>query len=433
MLVQQSISRNVFLAVLVVHAGISALLCPPTFAQSNSYWGTYQGNAAHTGYVPGSFNPSTLSLAWQTSLGTSSLNPVTEGDGRVFVSQPTYFGNGGLHVLNASTGQEQWSTTFGRVFSVNPPAYANGMVYIQCGKGTQSPPPYLYAFNASDGTPVFRSQYSAQWERYLAPTPYAGNVYVDGGYYGGMYSFNGTTGQQNWFAHVPQYDGWTPAIDETYAYTYVGSGSTSPVKGVFMMVNLSTGTTAASVVDPVYNWTGYTMNSAVVLGTQHDAFTINGGRFVCWDTTLDATHTPHIAWSQTDNYTGQPTLANGVIYTLNGGTLSALDENTGNMLWEWWPAGGGVLRGTMVATDSILFVQSEDTTYAIDLASHKSVWSYPVSGPLALSEDKVFVSGDDGTLSAFTIYVPEPSTFALLSVCAISLLAYSWRRRKRIS
>ena len=169
------------------------------------------------------------------------------------------------------------------------------------------------------------------------------------------------------------------------------------------------------------------MNSAVVLGTNHDAFTISGGRVVCWDTTLDSTHTPHISWSQASNYAGQPTLANGVIYTLNGGTLNALNEQTGSLLWQWWPSGGGVLTGTMIATDTDLFVQTASTTYAVDLASHQSVWSYAISGSLALSEGKLYVAGSNGTLTAFM--VPEPATLLLLVVGIISLLGFGRRRR----
>ena len=72
------------------------------------------------------------------------------------------------------------------------------------------------------------------------------------------------------------------------------------------------------------------MNSAVKLGTQHDAFTINGGRLVLWDTTLDSTVTPHIAWSLTDGYSGQPALANGDLYVINHGQLNVLNETTGH-------------------------------------------------------------------------------------------------------
>jgi hypothetical protein len=400
-------------------------------AQDAPCWGTYQGNAAHSGYVPVTLDPSQFRLAWQASVGSSSLNPIAQGDGLVFVSQPGHYNSAvGLHVLDAATGQEKWSTTFGRVFSINPPAYADGKVFIQTGHGlnSSSPPPYLSAFNASDGTLVFRSQFSAQAEYYLAPTPFGGNVYISGGAYGGMYSFNGSIGQQNWFGSVPQCDGWTPAIDGACAYSYTRNGNTAPIRGVFQALNLANGTMAANVVDPIYNENGSTVNAAIALGSNHDAFTINGGRLMCWDTTLDATHTPYIAWSATNGYTGQPTVANGRVYALAGGTLNVLDEDTGSVLWQWRPA-GGVLQGTMIVTDSHLFVETSSTVYAVDLASHQSVWSYAANGPLALSEGKLYVAGSNGTVTA--ISVPEPSTFVLLGMGAVGLLGFARRRRRR--
>ena len=84
MMGQKSIVLNLFVAVAVILVG--AIGYNTAWAQGNSYWGTYQGNASHTGYVPVSLNPSTFSLAWKTSFGSSSLNPIAEGDGRVFVS-----------------------------------------------------------------------------------------------------------------------------------------------------------------------------------------------------------------------------------------------------------------------------------------------------------------------------------------------------------
>jgi hypothetical protein len=80
----------------------------------------------------------------------------------------------------------------------------------------------------------------------------------------------------------------------------------------------------------------------------------------------------------------------------------------------------------MIATDTDLFVETDTTLYAVDLTSHKSVWSYPVSGSLTLSEGELYVAGSDGTLTA--IAVPEPSTLALLGIGG--LLAYVWRRRR---
>jgi outer membrane protein assembly factor BamB len=203
------------------------------------------------------------------------------------------------------------------------------------------------------------------------------------------------------------------------------------------MINLANGTTTHLVTDTKFQWNGYTMNSAVVLGTHDDAFVINGpgsvypnystaGRLLSFSTQADATHTPHIAWTLTDHYTGQPTLANGVLYANDGGNLVALDELTGDTLWNWTPPTGS-LTGTMIATDNVLFASTGTTTYAVDLSTHVPDWSYGVSGKLALSDDTLFVAGSNGTLYAFS--VPEPSTVGL---AAAAIMLFIGRRARRV-
>ena len=64
---------------------------------------------------------------------------------------------------------------------------------------------------------MFQAPHSAQWERYYAPTIYDGSVYVNGGYYGGMYGFDAFGGAQQWFNSLPQYDEWTPAVEADLA------------------------------------------------------------------------------------------------------------------------------------------------------------------------------------------------------------------------
>jgi hypothetical protein len=154
------------------------------------------------------------------------------------------------------------------------------------------------------------------------------------------------------------------------------------------------------------------MNEAVTLGTHDDAFAINepgsvypgygpNGRLLMFDLRADATHTPHIGWVLSDHFTGQTTLANGVLYVNDGGMLAALDELTGSPLWTWTPPSGS-LTGTIIATDNLLLVGTGAATYAIDLVTHQTVWSWPVSGPLALGEGVLYIAGADGTVTAFT-------------------------------
>jgi len=412
-----------------------AIVVAPSAARGA--WITYQGDDSHDGYVSYSPNPAKFAPLWQANLG-GTLNSVAAANGEVFVSQSTYFGTASLFALNSANGHTLWSTPFNDVYSVNPPAYANGTVYIQTGQGTSSPPPYLTALNAQTGTLDFQSTFAAQFESYLAPTPYAGNIYVDGGYYGGMYSFNGTNGGQNWFGTVGQYDGWTPAVDANYAYVYTGSGSITPITGQFRMINRTTGATQYLITDPNFQWDGYTMNSAVVLGPNSDAFAINepgtvypnygaDGRLIMFDLRADATHTPHIGWVLTDNYTGEPTLANGVLYVDDGGTLDALSESTGAFLWAWAPPGNGSITGNIIATNTDLFVETASDIFAVDLHTHQTVWETAGTGSLALS-DEILYASDGGELLAFSV-VPEPSSLILFGIGGLALGGWGARRR----
>lgn len=376
-------------------------------------WPMYQANPAHTGYVPLTLDTSAFALRWTHSIQSGiALNPVTAAEGKVFVSRGGSFDNSGLYVLDAANGSLLWSTSFGNVFSVNPPSYAYGNVYIQNGNGFGTYNSGLHAYQANTGTVLFGSPVSAQWEWYLAPTVYAGNVYVDGGTYGGMYSFNATNGTQNWFGYVAQFDGWTPAVDTNYCYVFTGSGDTVPIIGEFRIIDRFSGTTLYLIRDNAFQWNGYTMNAAVTLGTNNDAFAINepgsvypnysaNGRLLMFDLRADGTHAPHIGWVLSDHFTGQPTLANGVIYANDGGSLVALNEMTGQLLWTWTPPTGS-LGDTMIASDNILVARTDSTTYAIDLASHQSVWSYPASGHLALGEGVLYVAAANGVLTAIS-------------------------------
>lgn len=398
-------------------------------------WSTYQGNAAHTGYVPVYLSSSVPSLLWSTPLSSSSFNGLAVGDHTVFVTNSGYFNNADtLHALDQANGSVLWSKGYVNNDSTSAPAYVNGTVYLQTDGHSGIAGNFLHAYSARTGASVFDAPYSAQWETYLNPTPYQGNVYTGGGYYGGIYSFNASSGAQNFFGYVGQYDGWTPAVDDQYCYVFTGSGDTVPIYGQFRIINRATGATTYLITDTGFEWSGYTMNSAVVLGSQHDAFSTNGpgsvypqyssaGRLIKWALQADATHTPHIAWELDDHYLGQPTLANGVLYVNDGGILVALDELTGQKLWTWTPPTGSI-SGTMIAADNLLFVGAGAKTYAIDLASHTYDWAYPAAGVMALSDDTLYIAAGDS--SVYALSVPEPTS---LTLAGAGLLIAVRRRR----
>lgn len=380
---------------------ITSLVCGPAIAQ----WSTYQGNANHDGYVPITLNPSKLALLWQRGFATSRLNPVAEGNGEVYASVSGYFSSGmSMEALDATTGNTKWSVGFGSPFSVNPPAYANGRVYIQtCNHSSDT---HLWCYDASTGAQLFNAPFAAQWENYYAPTIYDGTVYINGGYYGGMYAFDSTTGQQKWFIGLSQYDNWTPAVDANYAYGYAGSTVTA--------VDRASGQSVFQISDATIAGVAYDMNQALALGPNSDAFVVANGRLSCLDL-----KNRNIKWQLARAFggNGQATIANGVVYAIDNGKVDAVDELSGTLLWSW-AAPTGSAYGPVIATKGHLLASTSNATYAIDLNTHASVWSYPLGGRLALSDRALYITGSDGTLSAISvppssIFPVEPSSLSL--------------------
>jgi outer membrane protein assembly factor BamB len=318
------------------------------------------------------------------------LNPVTAGDGKVFVTTNSYFGIQQARALDARTGGELWMRDFGNIHTVNPPAYANSTVYLQTGGHGDS---FLWALDATTGSVRFQSAFGNQWSHYFAPTVVGATVYMAGGYYGGMYSFFATNGVQRSFTSLNQYDQFTPAVSGGYVYAY--SGLYQPKLTV---VDTTTGQVAYEIADPGFVWDGWSMNTAPTLGGASNLLATNGGRLISFN--LQART---IGYQLSPGFRGQPTVANGVIYVANGTQIQARAEGDGSLLWSWAPPEGQPV-GPIIATNNMLLVSTAANTYAVDLVSHAHVWSYPAGGHLTLSAQGIlFIAQSSGKLTAVSM------------------------------
>lgn len=376
-------------------AGLTVSCIADIYAPPYDAWPMYQADIAHTGYRPAFLDPGSFTPRWSRTVGSGlALNPVTAADGMVFCSLVGYFPPAGtqqLFALSAADGATLWSTGYGSVFSVNPPSYAYGNVYVQTGN--HSTDTYLHALDAASGTPIFSAPHSAQWERYYAPTVSLGKVYVNGGTYGGMYQFDAFSGTMGWFnGSLPQYDEWTPALDDSNAYAYLGEYA----PGLYV-VSRATGALRFSILDAGFGWNGWSMDGTAVVCGNGDVIAIQAGRLLCFNV---PTH--QLRWQLARAFNGQPSFAFGVIYAIDGGHLVAIDEATHTDLWSWTPPAGS-LTGAMIVTDSHVFASTASTTFAVSLATRQSEWSYPAGGALALGNHALYVATSGGVLHAIDV------------------------------
>lgn len=378
------------------------VLQPRPSASGLPEWETHQGNAGHTGYVPVTLDPTKFVPRWSWTHPWAAnlvLSPATTGSGKVFVTTGEgYAPSRYLIALRETDGSTAWQHDFGDMFVVNHPAAYGGRVFV----ATAGQETAMWSFDADSGTLQFKTTFDSQLDNYLAPTIKDGYVYTNGGMFGGMYAFKGTTGNQRWFAQMQQYDLWTPAVDDDYAYGHTGYE--------FAAIDRRTGARAFSVSNPSFNWAGYALNSAPVLPGDGSVLAVDGvynhvhaNNLIRYSIAAKAE-----TWRLAGSFVSSPAVAAGRLYVLNAGTgkLEARDSATGASLWTWAPGAGQTLLpgSNLVVTDNLVFLSTTAATYAISLASHQAVWSTPRSGKLALSSNRVLYVVDGQRIDAFSLF-----------------------------
>ena len=260
----------------------------------------------------------------------------------------------------------------------------------------------MWSLDIADGTVKFRTDFDAQWEHYLAPTVKNGYVYTNGGYYGGMYAFKGSTGAQRFFAGLEQYDLWTPAVDDTQAYAYTGYN--------FFAVNRLTGERTVTIRNNTFNWWGYSLNMSPVLPGDGSVLVVDG--------VFNNVHSNHLIrydpvqggewWRVDGTFTSNPVVSGNTVFVLNS-TSNQLESSRSR---DWSnPLDVGCRQcaetlpvGNLVLTDNLIFVGTNVSTYAIDLATHQPVWSTANVGSLAISSNKVLYIVKPGSIEAFSLF-----------------------------
>ncbi len=356
-------------------------------------WETFQRDAGHTGYVPATFLPRSFAYKWEWRRPTTGtlgfINAVTTAPGLVFVSDDEYFGSPALRALRENDGGVVWQQTFQNYPALNPPAAANGKVYVATTGHQQT---FLWAFHANTGMAVFQNTFSGQWPHVLAPTIRDGRVYTNGGYYGGgVYAYHATSGDLQWSMFSGDDDMTTPAVDQSRAYYYDGTA--------LVTYDTATGLKLSTTVDPYNPGQGYSHHGAPMLGRADSVTTFSGGAFSGRASSSVEQYETRplinfsvannaVRWRTTRTYMTQPATAKGVVYAGSNTPKSfdAIDEATGQVLWSWVPPPSDQrFHRNVVVTDNLVFVSTDRAIYALDLSTRQPVWSYPTPGMMAIS------------------------------------------------
>ncbi len=340
-----------------------------------SDWGMLQGNARHDGYQPLLLDTADFLLRWRVTRD-DGVTGVATGDGKVFI---TSMGN--LVAYDQVSGVQKWTRDLGVTGTVSPPSFANELVYVHTGGDTQT---YFMGFRKDTGVRVFRVAHESQWPFYRAPTIFGNRAFMNGGMSGGIAAFNALTGTSTWRTDaVDEEDYWEPAVQQGRVL--------ATLDGDVRVLNPLTGAALFTIDANVPPQT-------LVLGSRENVLAsgANGLSVTSFDLA-----TRQLLWEMPAAGTtaGIPAVGNGVVFSVQGGDLYALNEANGAALWQWQPLAED-LNGSLVVTASHVFAASGTATYAIDVLTHRQAWSYTQGGTLALSKEGVLFIADGTTVTA---------------------------------
>lgn len=352
-------------------------------------WTSYNGNAAHTGHVPGAFNAASFTHRWtaQETPDTSMTAPAIE-DGRVYLVRKTGSANWELTATSEQSGELLWRLDLEESFRVSPPAAGKGKVFV-IASGSRSQ--VFWVVDGASGRVIERVARPSWAETLYAPTVVDDRVYFNAGAEEGLVQFDAATRQVQWQNTTLPSNWGAPAADAAYVYVYPGDHA-------LYMLGTLTGKRAFVVhEDPLLFSTAMVPMLAGKMAIAHSV----GGTVTAIDIEAGGR-----LWSTTA--TGQPAVANGTVYAFGGygGTLEARAAATGQVQWQLRLP---IVRANasyhqVLLTSNLAFASSDTATVAIDLVTRQVAWVHPFGGRLALSDRGVlYIVGANGRLVAINL------------------------------
>lgn len=414
---------NRFIAIMRPTLIVALYLSPSV---SRAAWTQLGGNAGHSGYANVAVDFSRLTPAWYAPTGADESfqldhrGVVSDGERlyRTILHGQSVTGTYDVTAYDLSTGVKLWNFPIKSAAydGVSQPVVSDGVVYVNRA-GLQSFPggvydssPSIFALNPANGALLYQSTYAGQFSSSDPPTIAGDFLFAGGGYYGGLYAYDASTGQIEWHYNIPSNNNAITlhAADENYLYLFdsvrrredsslVRTDAVPSGRGLYSAITNGDG----ALLYSTYDASGFSRGLALI-----EAAT---GELV-WENTLPA-----------GSVSGARAIGGNYVATRGGNDseiLHIVDAHTGQLLHTWqndtW-----LNAYDMVLTNSHVFVHDQDRTHAISLKTGQAEWSYPMAGKLAITNGFLVISNSDG-IRAFAI--PEPSAHLVLAIGVAAIL-----------
>ncbi|AWB68452.1 hypothetical protein C2869_19480 [Saccharobesus litoralis] len=332
-----------------------------------SGWEQYQGNAYHNGYVPLTLDTEGYTPLWNKRVDSQQgLNTIAVNGQYLAVTSSSYSDGDKISLLSAQTGNTLWNVNLGQRQQLSAPSFSGDLIIVSSESA-------LYGYNQASGTQAFSTSLANYSSSVLNSAVFDNTIYTPNRYWNhGIYAHD-NTGQENWYWQSSIMRNSIPAIDNDYVYSYAGNQ--------LDLIDRATGITVQSIDDPRGNDYSHLISAPIPVSEQR-VLVKNNSRLVMFDTA-----TNQIAWQRHDDYNIQPSYAAGRIFAARGNQLDVISEYTGQLLWSWISQDNEYLTNNIIVTRNVVFVQTYNTTYAINLSTQQQIWSYAAAGSMALNND----------------------------------------------
>ncbi|NJD51809.1 MAG: PQQ-like beta-propeller repeat protein [Candidatus Methanoperedens sp.] len=340
-------------------------------------WQNYGGDLGHSGYSDSS--PVPLELRWEYRIGTSEISAPIIDAGILFVGSD----DNNLYAIDAVKGELKWQfPTLGKVYT---PAAKNGVVFAASFDNN------IYALDY-DGNQKWIS--NAGFSTASPPIVYNNILY--GGFDKYIYAIFINNGSIDWRYATDGKVESSPAISQ--GLVYAGSHDDNLYALDARNKNLRWKyTTGGSITS-----SPAVINGIVFVGANDNnvyAIDSNSGELKWREKTNDIVRsTPAV-------------FQNSIYIGSNDNTLYAMNIDNGDILWKF--VTGGWIDSQPIVTKDIVYSGSKDgTIYAIDREKGTKISSYDAGSgiiSLAISDNLLYATSDDGYVRAFGLEVPESS------------------------
>jgi outer membrane protein assembly factor BamB len=282
-------------------------------------------------------------IIWSVPIGTNSSPAIA--DEKVFIGAP----DNKTYALDRLTGKQVWNASTNGSISSSP-AVHNGKVFIGSTDG------YMYAFDEDSGTQIWNKSTGAPIGS--SPAVAYGKVFFSlSGVQGGVAALDEDTGATIWKIGVMSRDHFdsSPAVSNDIV-------SVGEPLGTFIIKNATTGVLLwARDIGPMVSASPAVDGQMIFIGD--GSGTVYAFRY-------NVTDSGNLIWQYNAgpnmNFSNSsPVVADGKVFIgSDTGTLFAINETTGNLIWSY-STGGGIQSSPAVANGRVYFGNKNGVLYSI--------------------------------------------------------------------